>query len=383
MQGPQTNGDRFHGLKRALRRLPRIGRYLRPIVRHGTLQKLANIARIETELRGRKITLRGHPYYYLIDVCNVCNLRCPLCPTGLETLDRYQGMMSFHEYRTILDKVAPHALVVSLYNHGEPFLNKDIFHIIEYTASNNIASNLSSNFNWPVRFDPKDIVRSGLEYLTISLDGASPESYVKYRVRGDFKEVVENVKAVVAARRELKSRTPFLEWQFIVFKHNEHEIAKAKELAAEWGVDLLRFTSPGVPPELMHDREISQKWMPENRNFWELNPTIVDEKGFLFDQACFYLYRSMSIYPGGGVSPCCFVHDKKDDFGNILESNVEDIWNNERYRSARMLFGQASYDEPRAKIVCDTCPIFKQEHGHVCAGAGHGPTRQPATVHHG
>ena len=42
-------------------------------------------------------------------------------------------------------------------------------------------------------------------------------------MRGDCKEVIENGKAVLAPRKELNSKTPFVEWQFIVFKHNEHE----------------------------------------------------------------------------------------------------------------------------------------------------------------
>jgi radical SAM protein with 4Fe4S-binding SPASM domain len=355
-------------LRRQVRKLPRIGRYARPVLRHGTPKKLANILRVESEMRQQKTTLRGYPYYYLIDVCNVCNLRCPLCPTGYEALGRTQGLMSFAEYKRILDKVKPYALVTSLYNHGEPFLNKDIFSIIDYTSRSNIATNVSSNFNWPVKFDPRDIVRSGLEYLTISLDGTSQETYQQYRVRGDFKEVIENIKAVVAARKELKSRTPFLEWQFIVFKHNEHEQERAKELAAELGVDLLRFTSPGVPPELMGDRVLSEKWMPENPTYWELNPKIVDSQGYLFDQTCFYLYRSMTFYPGGGVSPCCFTHDKNHDFGNILESELDEIWNNERFRSARMLFSKKKSEEQRVEVICDVCPIFKQEGGHACAG---------------
>lgn len=344
-----------------VRRLPRAVRYIRPLLRYGTPRKLANVLRIEAELRQRKVVLRGRPYYYLIDVCNVCNLRCPLCPTGLESLGRYQGMMSLAEYRQILDKVAPYALVASLYNHGEPFLNKDIFGIIEYTTSRNIATNVSSNFNWPLKFDPRDIVRSGLGYLTISLDGTSQETYGQYRVRGDYDEVVENVKAVLAAKRELGSKTPFVEWQYIVFRHNEHEMDTARKLAAEWGVDLLRFTSPGVPPELMYDPEVSRKWMPENRDFWRLNPALVNEQGYLFDRQCFYLYRSMSIYPGGGVSPCCFVHEKGHDFGNILEQDPEDIWNNDRYQSARMLFSKTGHHASRTPVICDGCPIFKQE----------------------
>src|SRR5512139_2073818 len=130
--------------------LPRVRRYLNPVLRHGTPRKIANMLLAEAELRLRRTVLRARPYYYLIDVCNVCNLRCPLCPTGNDSLGRVQGIMRFAEYRQILDQVKPYALVASLYNHGEPFLNKDIFEIIAYTASRDIATNVSSNFNWPV-----------------------------------------------------------------------------------------------------------------------------------------------------------------------------------------------------------------------------------------
>jgi hypothetical protein len=55
----------------------------------------------------------------------------------------------------------------------------------------------------------------------------------------------------------------------------------------------LRFISPGVPPEDMHNLELQEKWMPNNPLYWERNPKLVEERGYVFDQACFYLYRSM------------------------------------------------------------------------------------------
>lgn len=349
-------------LQQKLQRLPRARRYLRPLVRHGTPEKVANILLIETEMRLRKTVLRGRPYYYNIDICNVCNLRCPLCPTGIKKLGRPQSAMNFDEYRRILNKVKRYALVISLYNNGEPFLNRDIFDIIEHTAGNNIATNISSNFLWPTSVDPKEIVRSGLEYITISLDGVSKETYEQYRVRGDFKEAVENLKSLLAARKALNSATPFVEWQFLVFKHNEHELARARELAVQWGVDLFRPASPIiVTPEMMHDKALREKWMPENPLYWERNPAVIEERGFLYDRTCYFLYRYMAISPGGGVSPCCFAFKKRDDFGNILDSSVDEIWNNKQYRSARMLFSKRPRLEKRVGVICNTCEIFKKE----------------------
>jgi MoaA/NifB/PqqE/SkfB family radical SAM enzyme len=353
-------------LKQAMLHIPRAGRYIRPVLRHWTPKKLANILHAETELRLGRTTLRSYPYYYLIDICNACNLRCPLCSTGNDTIGRKQGMMSFKEYKTILDKVSDYALVVSLYNLGEPFLNRDIFKIIEYTSGKGITTNLSSNFNWPIPVDPKDIVRSGLEYIAASVDGVSQEAYQKYRVRGDIKEVFDNIRGLLAARKELKKKTPFVEWQYIVFKHNEHEMDEARRLAVELGVDLLRFVSPAVEPWAPDQEKLREQWMPMNPLFWERNPLLVDQRGYIHDKSCFYLYRCMSVAPGGGVSPCCFAHEERHDFGNLLTSSVDDLWNNREYRSARMLFSRVPPQEERLRVLCDDCTMFRRDGAHLC-----------------
>lgn len=302
--------------------------------------------------------LRSRPYYYLIDICNLCNLRCPLCPTGNETIGRRQGIMSLEEYQRIFDQVKDHAIVVSLYNHGEPFLNDDVFAIIEHTRRHNVGTNMSSNFNWPKPVDTDDIVRSGLEYITCSIDGVAQDSYETYRVRGNIDEAFDNLRRLLASKKALGSKTPFVEWQFIVFKHVEHEMARAREMAIELGVDFLRFVAPAIQPEAHADHPLRDRYMPANPVFRERDPALGQARGYVYDQPCFYLYRSMSIYPGGGVSPCCFGHEKRHDFGNLLTHSVSELWNNESYRSARMLFGRKPDLGNRTEVICDACPLF-------------------------
>jgi radical SAM protein with 4Fe4S-binding SPASM domain len=353
-------------MKQYLRKIKRHARYVPKLVNYGTPKKLANIMLAEWEFRQQKTILRCLPYYFIVDVCNVCNLRCPLCPTGNTTIARKQAMISLDQYKDVFDRIKEHALVVSFYNHGEPLLNPDVFSIIEHTHRSRVGTNISSNFNWPQPVDINDFIRSGLDYVTVSLDGVTQEAYQKYRVRGDVTEVLDNLRRLISAKRALKSKTPFVEWQFIVFKHNEHEMDQARKLASEIGVDLLRFISPGIPPEDMHKPELQEKWMPDNPLYWERNPKLVEERGYVFDQACFYLYRSMFIYPGGGVTPCCFAHDDKQDFGNIYQNSVSEIWNNKMYRSARMLFSKTAPAEDREETICDKCTVFRQDGAHLC-----------------
>jgi hypothetical protein len=80
-----------------LRKLKRYRRHVSKIINYGTPKKLANIMLAEWELHRQKTTLRCRPYYYIIDICNVCNLRCPLCPTGNSTISRKQTMLSLEQ----------------------------------------------------------------------------------------------------------------------------------------------------------------------------------------------------------------------------------------------------------------------------------------------
>ena len=74
-------------------------------------------------------------------------------------------MLSFDQYKDVFDRIKEYALVVSLYNHGEPLLNPDVFSIIEHTHRSRVGTNISSNFNWPQPVDINDFIRSGLDYL--------------------------------------------------------------------------------------------------------------------------------------------------------------------------------------------------------------------------
>ena len=65
----------------------------------------------------------------------------------------------------------------------------------------------------------------------ISLDGTSEQSYSKYRIRGKFDQVVENMHELIRRRKARRLKTPRVEWQFIVMKQNEHEVTKAEEMA--------------------------------------------------------------------------------------------------------------------------------------------------------
>lgn len=345
-------------LRQKLPQMTRMSRHALSVIKHSTPRKLFNLALVELEYRLRRTTVRGHPYIIIVDPLNVCNLRCPLCPTGTGDLERKQQRMEWETFTRTIDEVAPYAYEINLHNWGESLLHPRIFDMIEYVNSKNIATNMSTNFNRASDEKIDNLIKSGLEYLILSIDGITQDTYVKYRVRGNVNKVLANVEKLVRRRKELGSRTPFIEWQFIVFEHNAHELEAAREMAYEMGVDRFRVIPPGIPFAAKEPDKLKDDWF------------IKDDEGrveaFQGDvpTSCFYLYRSMTTNPDGGTAPCCIVYGDKNDFGDFKTESLDEIWNNRKYQSARSLFKKGGRAvEP---TICDGCHIFKQ-HGQPAA----------------
>ncbi len=352
--------------ERYLKRIPqytRNARHLRAVVGHGTPRKWLNLARVEAERKLRRIEVSGHPYLLIIDPTNFCNLRCPLCPTGVQNLGRKQSMMSLDCFKRYFDPHIPYLFEVYLHNWGESLLNKQTYDMIAYAQANNVGTNLSSNLSALNSEDLDRLIDSGLEYLVVSLDGASEETYSKYRVRGKFDRVIHNMRELVARRNKRGLKTPVIEWQFIVMKHNEHEVATAERLAAEWGVDLVRFIPVGLPYDFKNRKALQDEWFPvrmEGRVKGAAHEEQTFGQGYK-PGPCFYLYRSMVVNSDGGVSPCCVVYQQNRDFADLSkvdgDIDVLAIYNNEKYKSARSLYSPKTV-EKKCRTVCDGCDIF-------------------------
>lgn len=106
---------------------------IKDVLPYLSLFKIKNFLLFLYEFKFQKINLKSLPYEYFIDIGNICNLKCPLCPTGTNSKKRNKKIMSFDVYKKIFNKIKKYAFLVKLYNWGEPFLNKDLFKIIDYT----------------------------------------------------------------------------------------------------------------------------------------------------------------------------------------------------------------------------------------------------------
>ena len=271
----------------------------------------------------------GFPPVVMIEPTDVCNLKCPLCPSGNGTLKRAKGFMRLSLFKKIIDEIKEKSFMVVLWNQGEPFLNKDFYEMISYASQNKLFTMTSTNGN--VKIDAEKLVQSGLKSLIISLDGATQETYNKYRVNGELSKVIENVKNIVAAKRKLHSKFPILRWQFLVMKHNEHEIEKISKLAKKIGVDKLELKSVQI-----YSKEDIKNFLPKNPKYrrYKIKGDNFELK-FGIKNRCRRIWSEIVINWNGEAAICCFDKDIDYKVGNIEKEKILQIWKNGNYQKMR------------------------------------------------
>ncbi len=236
----------INGLKPGIGKEVAVSQVLRAL----TLKRLWNAA-INTAsfiISGvtKKNVVWGVPSIVNVEPTNICNLRCPLCVTGSMQMKRPYGRMDFSHFKKFIDQVADKIIYITLYHQGEPYLHKQFNDMVSYAKSKGVYVATSTNAHFFTPELSKAVVDSGLDSMIISLDGVTQESYAKYRVLGRLDVVLDGIRNLVAAKREAKSKTPYLFLQFLVMKHNEHEIPQMKQLARNLGVDRLLIKTTQV-----------------------------------------------------------------------------------------------------------------------------------------
>lgn len=218
-------------------------RYWQTLVPYLTARKLANLAGCHAEMALRRAVVRSSPYILRVEATNTCNLRCPGCATGLGINPTPKGFLDLDAFRRVLDEVSPTLLLTRLDGLGEPLLHPRIADLVALAHARGSATALSSHFGERTLRPglAADLVDAGLDYLVVSIDGPTQESYERYRVGGTLRVVTEHVRELVAVRRARRSRVPLIEIQFIGFDHNRHLAGDMTALVESLGADRLRW----------------------------------------------------------------------------------------------------------------------------------------------
>ena len=310
------------------------------------------------------------PRTIAIDPLARCNLSCPLCPTGRgHATSAGNGILSLWLYCRILDQL-PKLRTVILSGWGEPLLHPQIDEIVAMAARRGISVHAHSHLS--LKKDDaffERLIDAGLAVLWVSLDGASEETYARYRVGGDFALAYANLERLAKLKRRHRSKTPRLVWKFIVHRHNAHEVEAARRIARELGVE---FTTAaiGLADDLV-DYAIGEP-LAERRSEWlpdadaDRRPRYRDAdraQAFVREGRCPHLFERPVISPAGDVMPCGYATHPGNAFGNLERSSFDEIWSNADYRYSRSLFVRPLSERAHSDVrrnLCTSCPNFRR-----------------------
>lgn len=290
-----------------------------------------------------------------IDASTVCQLRCPVCPTSSGHNKKGivgWGFLKADNFIKIMEE-NPRISRVELSNWGEIFLNPELGRIIEYACKKNIkltASN-GSNLNTVSEVTLENMVKYKFNLLSISLDGASSETYGIYRRGGNFERVLSNIRTINSFKKKYGSEYPRLRWQFIIFGHNEHEITKARDMARELNMEFYPKLNLDSNYSPVKDKE-SVKRASGLRYITREDFRLKKKKEYALP--CKQLWLSPQINWDGKLLGCCM--NIYSDFGNVFESGLSNCINGEKYVYAkRLLMGK---EKVRDDIPCIQCDIY-------------------------
>lgn len=301
--------------------------------------------------------LLSKPISLQIEPTTKCNLKCRMCESPL--WDRKGLEMSVSDFKTIIDQF-PFLATINLQGIGEPLLNKNIFEMIEYCKSKKMVVLFTTNATLIDETVAKKFVDSGLDYVVVSMDGATPETFEKIRIGANFNQVIGNIKNLIAVRGNLKK--PRIIFLFTGSTDNIDELPKVLKLAKDIGVDKVeaqdthswgdeelkeKMSNKKLSPELNRVKKIVNETMIEAEKmgmpfYWlgtgGRKSLFTDEDLQLYadQRLCQIVFRSCFITVDGYVTTCaCNPDPRKLNFGNVLQQDFNTIWNCLEYRNIR------------------------------------------------
>jgi len=296
----------------------------------------------------KKPTQWGLPVSITFEPTTSCNLRCPECPSGKREFTRPTGMLQNNFFEKTIDEIYKKTSYLIFYFQGEPYLNPNFLDMVKYASSKKIYTATSTNAHYLNDVNSKKTIESGLDRLIISIDGTTQETYQKYRIGGDLNKVIEGTQNIIKWKKELKSKTPHIIFQFLVVKPNEHQIKEVEQLAKQLGVDEVRFKTAQI-----YDYENGNPLIPTIEKYARYKKQYDGSYAIKNNMVnhCWKLWHSSVITWDGLVVPCCFDKDAKHQLGDLKTTSFKELWKSNKYNNFR-----AAVLRSRSEIdICKNC----------------------------
>jgi MoaA/NifB/PqqE/SkfB family radical SAM enzyme len=264
------------------------------------------------------------PRQWMIEITNRCNLRCAMC--SRHTVAFKQSDMPLSFFQRLIDR-AGGIEGIWPYGFGEPMLHPDLWKMVAYAKSRRMTVSLSTNATLLRGSAVDEMLKSGLDYLILAVDGATRDVYEANRKDAAFSSVRKNIETFLELKVARKAPI-HVTLQMIRLRNNAHEATRFRKMWRRPGVDCIRI------------RE-------------DLSIASVEKRPHA---PCFFLWRGpLFVQAAGTILPCPYYHGAAP-FGDLHSQNPEAAWNSARMQALRTAHVKGDLS---AFPLCQQCPRYK------------------------
>lgn len=281
----------------------------------------------------RDTSSKGLPSEIAIELTNDCNLNCIMCPRS--KMKRKVGYMDFKLFKKIIDQVKDFAGLVDLDLFGESLLNTNATKMINYCHNLGLRTLLNTNATTINKEQARKLLDSGLDMLTISIDGSKKETYESIRRGAVYDEVITNVHELLKLKNK---KTPYINIQMIYMEDTKNDIRAFLNLWSKIkGLNRVR-----LKPFINLDQT--------------KNHMVISNVKISKEKPCLMLWRKLIICWNGDIIPCCNDYDSQEILGNVNVETIREVWNNEKMQALRKKHISLKKNEI---ILCKDCRPFE------------------------
>ena len=183
-----------------------------------------------------------------LEISSLCNAECPVCnrrmqggPKNPIMIERFITLDEFKQWLSV-DFLKQIKEIILCGNYGDPMTNPELIDILSYYRELNPTGHVSMNTNAGGRNKKfwKDLSKVIGNYgrVIFSVDGLEDTNHL-YRKGTSWEKIMDAMTSFTSTKK-CKA-----DWEFLVFRHNQHQLAEAKQLAESMGINFVPKESNG------------------------------------------------------------------------------------------------------------------------------------------
>lgn len=296
--------------------------------------------------------LKSIPKQLFIDVARACNLRCIMCDVFSESAqatyslanNKSPKLMEFETFCQVIDQSCEVISNFCPQGAGEPLIHPRFPEMISYIREKRPDANIWFNTNGLLLTKKltDQLLKIGIDQIYFSIDAATPDVYEKIRIGGNYKELIQNIKYLLKARKRASCQIkPRVGVSFVLQEANRLQKKK-----------FLKYWLPKVEQVVFYKKAELDRSRPD---------LFFKPKGAR--KPCESLWNMIAVSIDGTVVPCCGDVAREEPLGNINMKSLAKIAGAGRHLDLRCLHLEGKFSESK---LCGPCKTWMASEKFSC-----------------